>query len=138
MLYTLSGPTTWSLVEGGTGIAIKETLRMQTMADIESGEKTSEDTGRGSLKAIKGRNRRGKTFLEAKSISARGVDSRGLRVNNVAPSGEQALIKLYNSRGHNISYLLICSQFCFCFVADIDWLSGCGGALVVYLYRSLG
>ena len=63
------------MVEGGTGNAIKETLRMQTMTDIESGKKTSEDTGRGSLKAIKVRSRRGKTFLEAKSISARGIDA---------------------------------------------------------------
>ena len=77
MLYTLSGPTTWSLVEGGTVNATRKTLRMQTMADIESGKKNLRRHRSGLAEGDKGKKQTGKTFLEAKSISARGVDRRG-------------------------------------------------------------
>ena len=40
MLYTLSGPTTWSLVEGGTVNATRKTFGLKTMSGIKYEIKT--------------------------------------------------------------------------------------------------
>ena len=47
------------MVEGGTGNAIKETLRMQTMTDIESGKKNLRRHRSGLAEGDKGKKQTG-------------------------------------------------------------------------------